>query len=58
MSTWSLNRKIWSVVGLLALAFVGCTVSSYYGLKTVQTSMNQVTAVFLPRLPRGHVVSR
>ncbi len=49
MSNWSLNKKIWSIVGLLAFAFVVSTAFSIHSLLDLRTSMNEVT---------GNVVKR
>jgi len=49
MNKWSLSKKIWAIIGLLSIAFVGSTVFSLQNLSGLRDSLNDVT---------GNVVKR
>lgn len=49
MKNWSLNKKIWAVLGLLIVAFVGSTYFSLTRLSNVKDSLNEITQVQVPR---------
>lgn len=49
MKKWSLNKKIWSVFGLLILAFVGCTFLALNGMQKIGANLEEVTTVFVKK---------
>lgn len=49
MNKWSLSKKIWAIIGLLSIAFVGSTIFSLQNLSGLRDSLNDVT---------GNVVKR
>lgn len=49
MKDWSLSKKIWSIIGLLSLAFVGSTLYSLKNLSELRDTLNDFT---------GNVVKR
>ncbi|MBX3020875.1 MAG: methyl-accepting chemotaxis protein [Bdellovibrionales bacterium] len=49
MNSWSLNKKIWAIIGILSVAFV---FSTYFGLKSLMNTrddLNEVTGKLVDR---------
>jgi methyl-accepting chemotaxis protein len=50
MNQWSLNRKIWSIVGLLTIAFIASVVVAQFSLMQAQNSLAEIGNLHLKRL--------
>ncbi len=50
MNQWSLNRKIWSIVGLLAVAFIASVIVGQFSLMQAQESLAEIGNLHLKRL--------
>jgi len=49
MSKWSLNRKVWAILSLLIVAFVGCIYLSLSSMGKIRDDLNEITTVNVKR---------
>ncbi|MGZ3789759.1 MAG: HAMP domain-containing methyl-accepting chemotaxis protein [Bacteriovorax sp.] len=49
MGNWSLNRKVWAVLGLLIVAFIGCVYFSLNRMGSIRDVLNEITNVNIKR---------
>jgi len=49
MKNWSLSKKIWAIIGLLCLAFVGSTAFSLRELMAGRDTLNEITGTLMKR---------
>lgn len=49
MSNWGLSKKIWSVLGLLVVAFIGSTYLALTRMGEIRDALNEITLVFVKR---------
>lgn len=49
MSKWSLSKKVWAILSLLIVAFVGCVYLSLTSMGTIRNELNEITTVNIKR---------
>nr|BDT28084.1 methyl-accepting chemotaxis protein [Bacteriovorax sp. HI3] len=49
MSKWSLSRKVWAILSLLIVAFVGCVYLGLSRMSTIRNELNEITTINVKR---------